>query len=74
MTTDNSFFSRHWWRMATLLLASSSLSYGVSLLADEFFQKPKPTTHAASLVPLEPEQQESDLEKAVKECDFDTRW
>ncbi len=63
-------------RFLPLLLLSGPLFYNLKGNYSPFFsqKESEPTTHVASVVPLEPEQQESGLEKAAKECDFDTRW
>ncbi len=70
------FLSRHSLSLATLLALSGVFSdtneYFYSRLSSQ--KELQSSVQAASVLPLVSEQQESDLEKSVKECDFDTRW
>ncbi|HIG95430.1 TPA: hypothetical protein HA249_00870 [Candidatus Woesearchaeota archaeon] len=62
--------------LSLALFFTLSYTFDANYLVSRFFPRTniEIPVRAASVVPSEPEPEESELEKAAKACDFDTRW
>src|SRR3989338_1634616 len=62
--------------LSLALFFTLSYTFDANYLVSRFFPRTniEIPVRAASVVPSEPEPEESELEKAAKACDFETRW